>query len=215
MTCSDSSMVDENQEVVRRFLVPSYVQIPLWSMKTRQVFLFPLFHLCSDSSMVDENTYNWIWEIIADTFRFLYGRWKLKSPDSNTPNRVSSDSSMVDENENGWELLRRDSWVQIPLWSMKTYCSSNRSATIDLFRFLYGRWKPYCNRPGRLGGPLFRFLYGRWKLIDGGVLVPEEICSDSSMVDENDTFISNHQGYTIVQIPLWSMKTTWRGGTVT
>ena len=31
--------------------------------------------------------------------------------------------------------------------------------------------------------------------------------SDSSMVDENDTFISNHQGYTIVQIPLWSMKT--------
>ena len=51
----------------------------------------------SDSSMVDEYLNRLRGEIIAELFRFLYGRWipSIKGEEENR--RACSDSSMVDE----------------------------------------------------------------------------------------------------------------------
>ncbi len=113
---------------------------------------------------------------------------------------------MVDENYFIKHCQIYYHFVQIPLWSMKTFRRRGASNKGDVFRFLYGRWKllgrrketgmDICsdssmvdeNPPGRLCYTLFsrfRFLYGRWK----------------------QALPSFHIAPTQVQIPLWSMKT--------
>ena len=53
--CSDSSMVDENEDAIPAIVSREEVQIPLWSMKTYR------------AKLIQRTRY---------PFRFLYGRWK-------------------------------------------------------------------------------------------------------------------------------------------
>jgi len=177
-------MVDENRSMDRFGVLPSLVQIPLWSMKTilpdwkshpsEEVqiplwsmktfppFFCTFFFSCSDSSMVDENPGGGENSKNSIKFRFLYGRWKRGDKTQEEVAKACSDSSMVDENAYAgidYSTFRR---VQIPLWSMKTYLitppycvnSCSDSSMVD-------------ENPSAILSALslssFRFLYGRWK----------------------------------------------------
>ena len=138
-------------------------------------------------------------------FRFLYGRWKPRISRSLRLAYSCSDSSMVDENRPAWRLHNAPAWfrflygrwkpmgrrkkslqrlVQIPLWSMKTWCSPLSRPCVGRFRFLYGRWKPGRTPPwpryARVQIPLWSM---KTDAAEAGDVVA--ICSDSSMVDEN------------------------------
>ena len=97
-------------------------------------------------------------------------------------NRSSSDSSMVDENLRRWEAVRPHSPVQIPLWSMKTEITNDRTflparVQIPLWSMKTSRlchsmtslnvqiplWSMKTTFNGVPYGNLnkFRFLYGR------------------------------------------------------
>ena len=55
LTSSDSSMVDINKTAAAWKQYADLVQIPLWSILTREIIKTGDLELCSDSSMVDIN----------------------------------------------------------------------------------------------------------------------------------------------------------------
>ena len=174
-------------------------------MKTTKGNLTARVKSCSDSSMVDENCSGPVLYLPGSWFRFLYGRWKRCTFDPTGTYLAGSDSSMVDENHlevelrgysclfrflygrwkrYGWRWSRFKCWVQIPLWSMKTFSFYNSSfspLSSDSSMVDENVPSPHLS----LFPQMFRFLYGRWKLVRRGLMWDLMRSSDSSMVDEN------------------------------
>ena len=161
------------------------VQIPLWSMNTMTWMTF------SRMTMFRFLYGRWIqwleWLFSRMTmFRFLYGRW---IPGLRT-----------------WA----SSWypVQIPLWSMNTKkpeklkeeWGSSDSSMVDEYQL---------HRIQSLLQGTFRFLYGRWIHSNAQDFITISSCSDSSMVDEYALLFCDLRHAYFVQIPLWSMNTSF------
>ena len=122
-------------------------------------------------------------------------------------NRSSSDSSMVDENLRRWEAVRPQSPVQIPLWSMKTEITNDR--TFLPARVQIPLWSMKTGTKSlRPGSKKVQIPLWSMKTINSKSLPISLRGSDSSMVDENVVLWPHKGACCSVQIPLWSMKTS-------